>query len=53
MLMKSYLQKPQRWNIGLIRNFMLCIGSISYLYQGWTEISSRDTVIATFWKGAR
>jgi P-type Mg2+ transporter len=29
----SYLQKPQRWNIGLIRNFMLYIGPISSLFD--------------------
>jgi P-type Mg2+ transporter len=30
---ESYLQKPQRWNIGLIRNFMLYIGPISSLFD--------------------
>lgn len=29
----SFIQKPQRWNIQLIRNFMLCIGPISSLYD--------------------
>jgi P-type Mg2+ transporter len=30
---ESYLQKPQRWNIGLIRNFMLYIGPISSFFD--------------------
>jgi P-type Mg2+ transporter len=30
---ESYLQKPQRWNIALIRNFMLYIGPISSLFD--------------------
>jgi Mg2+-importing ATPase len=30
---ESYLQKPQRWNIGLMRNFMLYIGPISSLFD--------------------
>jgi Mg2+-importing ATPase len=29
----AYVQKPQRWNIGLIRNFMLLIGPVSSLYD--------------------
>jgi Mg2+-importing ATPase len=29
----SYLQKPQRWNIVLIRNFMLYIGPISSVFD--------------------
>src|SRR6266568_5038494 len=29
----SFIQKPQRWNIQLIRNFMLFIGPISSLYD--------------------
>lgn len=29
----EYLRKPQRWNIGLIRNFMVLIGPISSLYD--------------------
>jgi P-type Mg2+ transporter len=29
----TYLQKPQRWDIGLIRNFMLFIGPISSLFD--------------------
>lgn len=29
----SFVQKPQRWNIKLIRNFMLAIGPISSLYD--------------------
>jgi len=30
---ESYLQKPQHWDIGLIRNFMLYIGPISSLFD--------------------
>jgi len=30
---ETYLQKPQRWNIGLIRNFMLFIGPISSIFD--------------------
>jgi Mg2+-importing ATPase len=29
----SFIQKPQRWNIGLIRDFMVCIGPISSIYD--------------------
>ena len=29
----TYLQKPQRWNIGLIRNFMVFIGPISSVFD--------------------
>jgi len=29
----TYLKKPQRWNIGLIRNFMLFIGPISSVFD--------------------
>jgi len=29
----AYLRKPQRWNIGLIRRFMLFIGPISSIYD--------------------
>jgi Mg2+-importing ATPase len=29
----SYLRKPQRWNIGLIRNFMVFIGPISSIFD--------------------
>jgi Mg2+-importing ATPase len=29
----SYLRKPQRWNISLIRNFMILIGPISSIYD--------------------
>ncbi len=29
----SFLRKPQRWNIRLVRNFMLTIGPISSLYD--------------------
>ncbi|MGE5277505.1 MAG: magnesium-translocating P-type ATPase [Acidobacteriota bacterium] len=29
----SYVRKPQRWNIGVIRDFMLVIGPISSLYD--------------------
>ncbi|HYA22723.1 MAG TPA: magnesium-translocating P-type ATPase, partial [Terriglobales bacterium] len=29
----TYLQKPQRWDIGLIRNFMLFIGPISSIFD--------------------
>jgi Mg2+-importing ATPase len=29
----SYVQKPQRWNIGLIRNFMVFIGPISSIFD--------------------
>ena len=28
-------------------------GRTSCIYKGWTEISCRDPVITTFWKGAR
>jgi Mg2+-importing ATPase len=28
-----YVQRPQRWNIGMIRNFMLVIGPVSSLYD--------------------
>jgi Mg2+-importing ATPase len=28
-----YVQSPQRWNIGMIRNFMLLIGPVSSLYD--------------------
>jgi Mg2+-importing ATPase len=28
-----YVRRPQRWNIGLIRNFMLIIGPVSSLYD--------------------
>src|SRR5205085_4351899 len=28
----SFVQKPQRWNIGLIRDFMVFIGPISSIY---------------------
>jgi Mg2+-importing ATPase len=28
-----YIQRPQRWNIGLIRNFMLAIGPVSSAYD--------------------
>jgi Mg2+-importing ATPase len=28
-----YVQRPQRWNIGMIRNFMLLIGPVSSLYD--------------------
>ncbi len=30
---ETYLQKPQSWNIGLIRNFMLFIGPISSVFD--------------------
>ena len=30
---QTYLQKPQHWNIGLIRNFMLFIGPISSIFD--------------------
>jgi len=30
---EAYLQKPQRWDIGLIRNFMLFIGPISSIFD--------------------
>jgi len=30
---ESYVRRPQRWNIGLIRNFMLIIGPVSSLYD--------------------
>jgi Mg2+-importing ATPase len=30
---ETYLQKPQRWNISLIRNFMVFIGPISSLFD--------------------
>jgi P-type Mg2+ transporter len=30
---EGYLRKPQRWNIGLIRNFMLYIGPISSVFD--------------------
>jgi Mg2+-importing ATPase len=29
----SFIHKPRRWDIGLLRNFMLCIGPISSLYD--------------------
>src|SRR5208282_5737550 len=29
----TYLQKPQRWDLGLIRNFMLFIGPISSIFD--------------------
>jgi Mg2+-importing ATPase len=29
----TYIQKPQHWNIGLIRNFMLIIGPLSSIYD--------------------
>ena len=29
----SFLQKPQRWDVGLIRNFMLYIGPISSIFD--------------------
>jgi Mg2+-importing ATPase len=29
----TYIRKPQHWNIGLIRNFMLVIGPISSIYD--------------------
>jgi Mg2+-importing ATPase len=29
----TYVQRPQRWNIGLIRKFMLVIGPVSSLYD--------------------
>ena len=29
----SFIRKPQRWDIGMIRNFMLLIGPISSLYD--------------------
>jgi Mg2+-importing ATPase len=28
-----YVERPQRWNIGMIRNFMLLIGPVSSLYD--------------------
>jgi Mg2+-importing ATPase len=30
---RDFVQKPQRWSIGLIRSFMLAIGPISSLYD--------------------
>ena len=30
---ETYLQRPQRWDIGLIRNFMLFIGPISSIFD--------------------
>ena len=30
---ETYLQKPQRWDIGLVRNFMLFIGPISSIFD--------------------
>jgi Mg2+-importing ATPase len=30
---RSFIQKPQRWNVGLIRDFMLYIGPISSIYD--------------------
>jgi len=30
---ETYLQKPQRWDIGMIRNFMVFIGPISSLFD--------------------
>jgi Mg2+-importing ATPase len=32
----TYLQKPQRWDIGVIRNFMLAVGPISSLFDAVT-----------------
>jgi P-type Mg2+ transporter len=29
----SYTQQPQRWNVGMIRNFMLVIGPLSSVYD--------------------
>jgi Mg2+-importing ATPase len=29
----AYIGRPQRWNVGLIRNFMLVIGPVSSLYD--------------------
>ena len=29
----AYIRKPQRWNIGIIRNFMIVIGPISSIYD--------------------
>src|SRR5262249_4549759 len=29
----AYIRKPQRWGIGLIRNFMVLIGPISSIYD--------------------
>jgi len=30
---ETYLQKPQRWDVGLIRNFMLFVGPISSIFD--------------------
>jgi Mg2+-importing ATPase len=35
---RDYLRRPRRWDIGLIRDFMLFIGPLSSLYDGLTFV---------------
>src|SRR4029079_16434204 len=35
----AYIRRPQRWNIGLLRDFMLTIGPISSVYDFLTFFS--------------
>jgi Mg2+-importing ATPase len=50
-----YVRRPQRWNVGLIRNFMLIIGPISSLYDFLTffvllsVFHSGETLFHTGW----
>ena len=52
---ESYLQTPQRWNIALIRNFMLIMGPVSSLFDFLTFyvllrfFSAGETLFHTGW----
>ncbi|GCE11606.1 magnesium-translocating P-type ATPase [Tengunoibacter tsumagoiensis] len=51
----SYLRKPQQWNIGLIRNFMLFIGPVSSIFDFLTffimlrVFNAGETLFHTGW----
>jgi len=35
----TFIQKPQRWNVKMIRDFMICIGPISSIYDFLTFLA--------------
>ena len=52
---ETYLKKPQRWDIGLIRRFMLVVGPVSSLFDAITfyvllkVFGTRETAFHTGW----
>jgi Mg2+-importing ATPase len=52
---RGYVLKPQRWDVGLIRRFMLAIGPISSAFDLltfwalWTVFSASETLFHTGW----